>query len=159
MSWIIGGRLATKSFWAAASGIDAAWSGAVRVGSRTPMTVNASPLRIIVSPGCLSYLRAMSDPRTATFEPSSAAVLARPSAIVVLNVSSPWSAPGTLPEIIGGTPIVTALAWSSISIITAESTTFTPSTARILSAMASDIGALANPPSWPLASATVILSA
>ena len=74
------------------------------------MTVNGTPLRTIVSPGCLSNLRAMSDPSTVTFEPSSAAVLARPSAIVVLNFSSPWSEPGTLPVIIGGTPIDTALA-------------------------------------------------
>ena len=109
--------------------------------------MNASPLRMIVSPTCLSYLRAMSDPSTVTFVPSSAAVLARPSAILVLNVSRPWSPPGTLPEIIGGTPMVTVLAWSSISIITAESTTATPSTARILSAVVSEIGALANPPS------------
>ena len=43
------------------------------------MTVNGTPLSVIVSPTCLSNLRAMSEPRTVTYEPSSAAVLARPS--------------------------------------------------------------------------------
>ena len=110
LSRTIGGRVLMRSCWAAASGTLADWSGAVSVGARTPMTVNGTPLSSIVSPTCLSNLRAMSDPSTVTFEPSSAAVLARPSAYVSLNVSSPWSAPGTPPVIIGGVPIVTALA-------------------------------------------------
>ena len=63
---IIGGSVLTNSCWAAASGTDAAWSGAVSVGARMPMTVNGTPLSVIVSPTCLSYLRAMSEPRTVT---------------------------------------------------------------------------------------------
>ena len=47
-----------------------------------------------MSPTCLSYLRAISDPSVATYEPSSSTVRSRPCAIRISNVSRPWSAPG-----------------------------------------------------------------
>ena len=53
--------------------------------------------------------------------------------------------------------MATAPGLSSISIMTAGSTTSTPSTRRIASAVASDIGAAENPPTAPDASLIVIL--
>ncbi len=121
--------------------------------------MNGTPLRSIVSPACLLNLRAMSEPSTTTFEPSSAAVSLRPSVVEVWKVSRPWSDPARLPVIMGGTPMLTAPAWASISIMTAGTTTSTPSTLRTASAVARDIGAAENPPTAPDLSLRVILSA
>ncbi len=101
----------------------------------------------------------MSDPSTVTLVPESAASSVRPSAADEVNDSRPLSPPGTIPTIIGGTPMLTPLGCSSRSIITDGVTTSTPSTMRTRSAVSSDIGALEKPAVEPDASLSVILSA
>ena len=82
---------------------------------------NVMPRIWMVSPGASPNSRAMSEPRTVTREPSSAAVSRRPWAAWTLNPSRPWSAPATAPMMSLGMPKPVAFT-SSKNIWTCGST-------------------------------------
>ena len=66
----------------------------------------STPWRAIVSPTCLSYLRAMSEPRTVTCRPSSAASGRGPGRSGAGTSRGPRRTRRPRPVIIGGTPMV-----------------------------------------------------